>query len=111
MTLPDGAYVTPQGWVVIGDEAYLPEEMDAAERRRARDRERSRRRYQNPEYREWVLNYQREYGRRKRHPMGYVEVTQIGSLHALACTGPTRITGCVCRWHDTKKIPVYEVKK
>jgi hypothetical protein len=46
--------MTPEwidGFVVVGDEAYLPEEWERVERRRAFDRERKRGEYAaNPEY-------------------------------------------------------------
>ena len=32
MSLPKGAYRTPEGWIVYGDEAYLPHEWDARQR-------------------------------------------------------------------------------
>lgn len=81
MSLPNGAYVTPQGWVVIGDEAYLPDEKLPRERRpyrRLTDEERA--------------TYNRDWMRRYR-----ARKAPVASLHALKCTGPTRKTGCRCR--------------
>ena len=110
MTLPDGAYVTPQGWVVIGDEAYLPEDVELLERRRAQQREYQQRpevkERKREQHRRWaILNadrrreYNREWMWRKRH--GSVP-RPVAALHDLRCTGPTPSTGCRC-----KKIPMY----
>ena len=86
MTLPEGAYVTPQGWVVIGDEAYLPDEKLPRQTRpyhRLTDEERA------TYNRDWMRRY-----RARQRP--------AASLHDLRCTGPTFRTGCRC-----KKIPMY----
>lgn len=91
MTLPDGAYVTPEGWVVLGDEAYLPDEKlprSTRPYRRLTDEERA------TYHRDWMRAY------RARQRYGNVPVA---SLHDLKCTGPTRLTGCRC-----SKIPMYE---
>ena len=101
MTLPDGAYVTPEGWVVLGDEAYLPDEVERRERQRKqvnqRKREFRRRRKTDPVARAEYNAYMREYLRRKRYPDGYEVRLIVASLHSFRCTGPTKKLGCVCR--------------
>ena len=94
--------------ILIGDQAWTPEELRELERRRRDDRERYR---SNPKRRAQVIEavrrfrerypddyrtYRRDYQRlRRRHP--------VGSLHDLACTGPTKATGCRCH-----KITMYD---
>ena len=100
---------------LVGDEALLPSEEAARERRNAKNRER---RATDPEYRAKVkatvrawrarrgVDFraeQREWSHRHRAKVraeliaaGQVIVT-YASLHSLACTGPTRATGCRCR--------------
>ncbi len=92
------------GMVVVGELAYLPDEWERLERRRAKGREwYARNREQrlvgvkgwhaaNPER---VREIKREHMRRKR--LGdYVEYRVTGGLHALACTGRSKRSGCVC---------------
>ena len=88
--------------IIIGDEAWTPEEIAAKERKLALKRERNRRYYaewraRNPE-RARQLN--REHMRRKRGSVPRIPRAPrpllVGSLHSLACTGPTKATGCRC---------------
>lgn len=90
--------------IIVGDEAYTPEEWGAErlrrERKRARDRERNRTperlAYNREHIRRWRErnpDYAREWMRRKRgRPVGNL----VGSLHSLRCTGPTQSAGCRC---------------
>ena len=77
--------------IVVGDEAWTPEEWERKQKDRA-DRAAYKR---TPKRRA----YQAAYIRRQRDPSfsskGAVQV--VASLHGLRCTGPTRLTGCVCR--------------
>jgi hypothetical protein len=94
--------------VIIGDEAWTKAELERLERKRARNRryrerhpERLREAYarwreRNPE-RAREINL--EHMRRKRKSV-------VGSLHSLACTGPTKATGCRC-----SKIRCYNVPR
>jgi len=88
--------------IIVDGEAWLPEEWEKRERRRAYDRayrqrpgrkERSREILQRwrAENLERLRAYNREWMRRHR------EKVAVASLHDLACTGPTRRTGCVCQ--------------
>lgn len=70
--IPANAYIQ-DGLLIVGSEAWTLEEWE----RRPRTNEQHR-----IANREYMWN-------RRRHP--------VGSLHDLACTGPTRATGCVCR--------------
>ena len=88
--------------IIIGDEAWTPEEVAAKERRLARHREANRRYYAR-----WRANnldrareINREHMRRKRGSVPRIprapQPRLVGSLHSLACTGPTKATGCRC---------------
>ncbi len=91
------------GMVVVGELAYLPDEWARLERRRAKVREtyaRNRERHNaasrwhaaNPER---VREINREHMRRKR--LGETLKYRVtGSLHGLACSGPTKSSGCKC---------------
>ncbi len=110
--------ITEDGLILVGDEAYTPEEWAAGEPARQRRRERDRARYperaaaQATYYREWVARnrehvreYHREWARLNRLKLGMKPHTkrrvavkyEQGSLHDFACGGPTKATGCVCR--------------
>ena len=88
--------------IIIGDEAWTPEEIAAKERKLALKRERNRRYYaewraRNPER---ARQISREHMRRKRGSMPRIprapQPRLVGSLHSLACAGPTKATGCRC---------------
>lgn len=107
---PANGYVSREGWLVCGDQAWTRDEWAATAWHRARDREYRRRpevrarriaasKRWAAEHREERKAYNREWMRRKRGNMPL----PVGSLHDLACSGPTRATGCVCR-----KIKVYD---
>jgi hypothetical protein len=92
--------------IIVGDEAFTESEWAALERKRAYEREYSKRPYakaaKNAYKREWsrrnrekLTAYNREWRHRNKPVL-------VGSLHDLACTGPTKVTGCVCQ-----KIKVY----
>ena len=93
MTLPEGAYITPEGWVVIGEEAYLPGDKLPAPKRRYRWLTDEQREHY---HRDWMRAYRE---RQRVHPQSFA------ALHDLRCTGPTRRTGCQC-----KKIPLYRME-
>jgi hypothetical protein len=93
--------------VIVGDEAWTPEEWEAEQRRRERHNAYHREYQRRPEVRIWSAAYMREWrrqnlvrareisreaSRRRRGTPG----TLVGSLHDLACTGPTKATGCRC---------------
>ena len=101
--------------IIVGDEAWLPEEWDAEQRRRKRERsyeaspERrdAERKYQarwRESHREERRAYNREWMRRHRQS----GPRPVGALHSLACSGPTIRTGCVCGKQGTRKIRVYD---
>lgn len=105
--------------VIVGDEAWLPEEWEAEQRRRrrpstaakkARDREYQRR--YRATHREELNAYKREWMRRlrKANPKAWRPEGPklVGTLHTLACSGPTVIEGCVCGKRGTRKIRVYD---
>lgn len=100
--------------VIVGDQAYLPDEWERLERRRQKEREyRSRpeiRARRLEEHRRWrernrerVRVYNREWMRRFRRGD---DPRAVASLHDLRCSGPTRKTGCRC-----KKIPLYRAEQ
>ena len=95
--------------IIIGDEAWTPEEIAAKERSLALKRARNRRYYaewraRNPER---AREINREHMRRKRGSIPRITRAPaprfVGSLHSLACSGPTIATGCRC-----KKIRCYD---
>lgn len=99
--------------VIVGDEAWTAEEYEAdqprREKRQAWEREYRRRRYHDdPEYRARYLEYQYAYRRQPYVPEREAQSPKrlppllVGSLHSLACTGPTQVTGCRC-----KKVKMY----
>ena len=77
---------------IVGDQAFLPSERVPRPYRRLTDEERS--------------TYKRDWMRRKRAGIRAqrqdVIPVAVSSLHDLACTGPTRPTGCRC-----KKVTLY----
>lgn len=92
------------GMYVVGDLAYLPDEWERLERRRAqqrayyrdnRDRRLASQRKWRDAHPERIRELRRESARRKRAERRGARVT--GSLHDLRCFGPTKATGCVCR--------------
>jgi hypothetical protein len=109
-------------FIIVGEEAWLPDEW---ERRQERNRRRRERYASDPVYREreqdgyrrWreanaehVRVYNREWMRRKRAaeyaarpPRPEPVYVSRASLHGLRCTGPTYRTGCRCR-----KVILYE---
>lgn len=87
MKLPAGAYVTPEGWIVYGDQAYTAEEWTR------RGPRRPYRRLTDEERATYHRDWMRAYRARLREQSPLV----VGSLHDLRCTGPTRATGCVCQ--------------
>ena len=97
-------------FVVVGNVAYTAEEWERVQRKReyqrrpevrARRRETERRyRVAHPERR--VLH--REYMRRWR--AGHPKPRLMASLHDLACSGPTKATGCVCHKVRIHGVPV-----
>lgn len=102
--------------VIVGDEGWFRDEWDAVERRR----ERARRRYaEDPEYRakknaqarRWQENNVERFRQTKREWARAHRPVRVGSLHSLACWGPTRNTGCRCNENGTRKIPVYRRKE
>ena len=113
--------------IIVGDEAWTREEYEAQQRKRrkrhassryqeyqrqwrernrdelrAYKREWTRRKRSDPEYREREREQQRAAYRRTRPAHPHL----VGSLHDLACTGPTIATGCVC-----KKIRCYRMER
>ncbi len=92
------------GFVLVGDEAWTPEQWAARERSNARRRDRSQ------QHREWVArnrehvrDYKREWVKRDRlktgpkpHSGRVAVKYHVGSLHSMRCFGPTKATGCVC---------------
>jgi ferric-dicitrate binding protein FerR (iron transport regulator) len=114
------------GLYIVGEQALTREQYAAYRRMRDRDNARDReRRANDPEYRErsnayfraWrdrnrehFRKYHRERARRMRLDPAQREKDRayareyrnrnrprvVGSLHGLACTGPTRATGCQC---------------
>jgi uncharacterized lipoprotein YddW (UPF0748 family) len=98
--------------IVFGDEAYTPEEWAYRQRKRERDRSRYR---NNPKRREQIKaavarwrERNPEYVRNLMRRVRAVKPHVVGSLHSLACTGPTIPTGCVCRKQGTSKITVWD---
>jgi hypothetical protein len=112
------------GFYVVGELGYLPDEWHRLERERARRREQRaayHRAYREAN-RERIREINREHMRRKRageasRPAvspeerrarklhrsrkwavgGEYRALQVtASLHGLACTGPTKVTGCRC---------------
>ncbi len=88
LKLPPGAFIE-NGWIVYGDQAFRPNEWKrrtSRPYRRLTDEERA--------------HYKRDYMRRWRAAQKVAThraIRSVGSLHDLACTGPTKATGCVCR--------------
>ncbi len=96
--------------ILIGDEAWTPEEFQAhqtfLERRRQRDRER----YRNPERRAALFANVRRWRERNPERVRIIHarsalrarfkegtlLRSVASLHDLRCTGPTRKKGCRC---------------
>jgi len=75
--------------ILVGDEAFTPDEWASERRQRERKGQRDRRAY--------FRTYLRERRFRRRHPgVEPVALRQVASLHDLRCTGPTRNTGCRC---------------
>lgn len=102
VSLPRGAYIE-DGLLIVGDEAWTLREWQEAhayehspERKAKKAENYQRFKERNPDYHR---NYNREWMRQKR--AGGPRV--IGALHDLACTGPTKLSGCRCR-----KIKVYD---
>ena len=118
------AATTEPNLIIVGDEAFLPDEWEREERRRERDRQYRARPDIQPKEREYhrawsernrdhQRAYKREWMRRRREDPEYREREKrqrqereqgqrrhphvVGSLHDLRCTGPTRHTGCRCR--------------
>src|SRR5688500_5185096 len=96
------------GFIVVGDLAYLPNEWERLKKRRTMTPEYRARKAED--FRRWVeakrdhVNaYKREWTWNQRHPN---QPRPVGYLHDLACTGSTRRTGCVC-----KKIPCYSARE
>ena len=86
--------------IVVGDEAWTPEQWERRtrkrERRRIYDREyyaRNRERV-NAYKREWMARYRARH--RKPRLLKGPPPRLVGSLHSLACQGPTKDTGCRC---------------
>ena len=100
--------IREQELIIIGDEAWTPEEWarrhrpktpEQIERARAYNREyRARNRDKLRAYnREWTRAYRARL--RASRPLRVLKGAPprlVGSLHSLACTGPTRATGCRC---------------
>ncbi len=102
--------------IIVGDEAWTPEEWEAERRRRSYS--------PSPKRREWQRNYLRNYQKQphwrayktrwqqiqraeeKRTSAADTLVRVVGSLHGLGCTGPTKATGCRC----SKKLVVTPVE-
>lgn len=120
--------------VIVGDQAYTAPEWERLQRRREKDRtryhtdperrakvhaaaarwnrshperirelhrEHMNRRRADPEYRALELVKNRERAPRYRTYL-------VGSLHTLACSGPTVAAGCVCARRGTRKIRCYD---
>ena len=94
--------------IIVDGEAWLPEEWEKRERQLASDRDR----YQaNPRRREQVKAAVKRWRERNPDKVRSYESRRprpvlVGSLHELACTGPTRAMGCVCR-----KIHCYDLAR
>ena len=97
--------------IIIGDEAWTPEEWarrnsrhtNLSPEKRERDRAYTRLYYarNREKLRAYKREWQREYRARLRavRPLRVVKGAPpqlVGSLHSLACTGPTKATGCRC---------------
>ena len=77
--------------IIVDDEAWLPEEWDHRRWQRGR--------YQrNPKRREQVKAAVKRWRQRNPHKVREYDHRPrlVGSLHELACTGPSKRTGCVC---------------
>lgn len=89
--------------VIVGDEAWTQEEWEAEQAKRERKRAEKRAYNARPDVKERTRQwnaanrakrraYNREWMARYRSSNSRL----VGSLHDLACSGPTRLTGCVC---------------
>jgi hypothetical protein len=77
--------------IIVGDQAYSPEEYAAYRRMRDKVNAKERARYAtDPEYRARRLAEVTAWKRRNR------VVYKLASLHDVGCTGPTYRTGCRC---------------
>jgi Lon protease-like protein len=86
-------------YIIVGDEAWLREEWEADQARRERKRASKRAYRARPDVKERTRQYARSHRAYKREWMARYRASQarlVGSLHDLACFGPTRDTGCVC---------------
>ena len=107
--------------ILIGDQAWTPEERAAHQNRRKHEYERERQRYAtDPEWRERRLasqrrryaerieemrRYHREWMRRYRARQQAEALRVTGSLHSLRCTGPTTRSGCRCHKLYVVQVP------
>lgn len=89
--------------IIVGDEAWFRDEWEAEQERRERGRAARRAYNARPDVKERTRRWNRanRIARRayNRAWMANYRASQsrlVGSLHDLACTGPTRDTGCVC---------------
>lgn len=96
--------------VIVGDQAWTREEWERRARPRPltpeqRERKRAYARAYYWRNRDRINARNREWMARHRKPSMRVVKTPVrlvGSLHSLACLGPTKATGCRC-----KKIRMY----
>lgn len=99
--------MNPPELIIEGDEAWSPEEWEVEQVRLAKRRAEKRAYTARPDVKErtkaWDRAHRanrREYNRvwmaRYRSMSSDKRPRLVGSLHDLACTGPTRATGCVC---------------
>lgn len=97
--------------VIVGDEAWTRAEWEAEQDRIAKSRTRRRSYRARPDVKERTKQYDRVHRMERRaynrEWMARYRSSRssrlVGSLHDLACFGPTRDTGCVCnkiRFYD-----------
>ena len=99
--------ISERDWIIVGDEAYTPEEWEREQRQRKRPRNRiGYMREYREKNRERLNAYKREWKRNKdaerpsaleRDIAAGIVYDVVGSLHSLKCTGPNRATGCRCK--------------